>query len=146
MNKRIIKELDELNKLYRIENYIYYNDSIKIYLNDNFVLKLILNNYPFSKPKVFIIYNNFQRPYTDFTHLKYPRFQKQLDCNKKVCFCGSTIMCHDWKPTTKIIDIINDVKNMRNLIRTYIYNSYIDSICNKYNIPEDISKLIYLEK
>ena len=146
MIKRIVKEVELLNTRYIVDNCFHFDKSVNIYLNTNFVVKFILNDYPFSRPKVYIIYNTIQTNYNDFTHLKYPRLQRQLDlCNKR-CFCGSTIMCRDWKPSYKITDIIDDIKNMRNLIRNLIYNSYIDKICEKNHIPDDIAKLIYFEK
>lgn len=140
--RRINKELEKMTN-YKIDNYIFYDNSLDIFLNEKVMIKIIFNNsYPFTRPKVYIRYDGKIQEYNNFTHLKYPRFISQLDKQNKKCFCSETIMCKDWRPSYKIIDIIKDVKNTGKLIRQIIYYSYTDVICNKYYIPNDIVELI----
>jgi hypothetical protein len=144
MKRRIWKELLLLEKnQFLVENYIYYNNSVKVKLNNKFIIKLVFDEYyPFTRPKVYIIYNDRENEYINFTHLKYTRYIDQLNKENKKCFCNMTIMCKDWKPSYKIIDIINDVLNIQNQIKRIIYSSYTNKICNKYNIPDEIIDLI----
>ena len=145
MNKRICKELDTLekNNKYRIDNYIYYNNSINIILNHNFIVKIkFKEGYPFCRPSVYINYKKKEEEYINFTHLRYPRYITQLEKENIKCFCKYTMMCKDWIPSMKIETIIGDVLQMKNKIRRIIYNSYINKICSEKEIPLDIVDII----
>lgn len=142
--KRLLKEISILEKAnYIIQNYIYYNKTISINLNKKFIIKLqFRDNYPFQMPKVFIIYNKKQYDYINFTHLKYPRYIDQLNSDNIKCFCHRTIICKDWHPSIKILDIINDIKKMNRNISLVIYKSYIKKILDMKNIPLEIMNII----
>ena len=148
MNRRILKEISVLEKdNYLIDNYpcdIYCDTMIKIYLNPNFIVKFKFDSYyPFVKPKVYIIYNDTEYEYINYTHLNYPRYIEQLNFDNIKCFCIDTLMCKDWSPRIQIIDIIRDIKNMKKNISLVIYKSYLRKICINNNIPFDIMYIIF---
>jgi len=100
------------------------------YSSFNIYSFIIDKSYPFRPPSVFI--NSI--PYIEFCRINTIGFCKNL---KKVsniyCFCCNTIIhTTKWTPTTKIYDIIVEIRNFKKIRRDVINKIFIDVIKRKY--------------
>jgi len=142
--KRINKELSLLNPLYNISYNEHTNTIIDIYvyLNDRFKVNFVLDNsYPFSKPKIYIEYDNKKDLYLDFLKLKYSRFLTELNNRNIKCLCCDSILCN-WKPSHMLVNIVDEIKSKSIDIKKMVYSSYARIICSENNIPDELINII----
>jgi ubiquitin-protein ligase len=106
----------------------------KNYSKNNIYTFLINKNYPFTQPNVFI--NNIT--YIQFMQIKSPETLKLL---KEIwgydCLCCSTYMCSDnWRPTIKILNIIEEIQFYRNIRLAIMYKILCNKISQKYLLKD----------
>ena len=124
-----------------INNNIDYKYFISLNLN-NRDLKIILEDrYPFTPP-IFLIngklYNNMLSIQDNF--IKDELKKSDIDC---LC-CKSKLCYRNWSPAYKLVDIIDEYMENRNIIRKIIYRKYL-LLINKSNdniFPQEIIEVI----
>ena len=143
LSKRHLKEKDDLynkynNCVFSCDNYYQnksYPDKVLIVINNiDFVFKLPIH-YPFVPPELFI----GNSKYLNMLRIKLPELKaKGIDC---LC-CKSLTCVNNWKPSKRIIDILDEFFNNKKLIKNIIYNRFLKGICIKHNIPLELEYYI----
>lgn len=142
--KRLNKEEKELQKIYsncrliRYEkcDYNYFNtyDNYKIEIYTDYKLfRIEFNNYyPFRAPVMYINDKN----YLDSLIIKMPELKDR-------CLCCESLLCNlNWSPKKRVIDLLNEYYKNKKIIRNLIYQRFLNTICLKYEIPQELKEII----
>jgi ubiquitin-protein ligase len=139
IKKRIINELKkiDINSFLEISAEIHELPTIIIKMVDNLyktnnVYSFRINNgYPFNKPTVFI--NN--NPYIDFLKIRSVDTSVKLKLLKGYdCFCcNSLVICANrWRPESRLINIVEEIRQFREDRKCIMYKIILDKIKQKY--------------
>ena len=139
IKKRIINELKKIDTNSFLKIFVEVDKLpiiiIKIvdhlYKTNNIYSFHINNGYPFDKPAVFI--NN--NPYIDFLKIRTVDTSVKLKLLKGYdCFCcNSLLICANrWRPETRLINIVEEIRQIRQDKKDIIYKIMLDKIKQKY--------------
>ena len=147
--KRLLRDLGQIrDRNYQITTI--YIDSLREDLSINvydkvcdtiytFVFKH--SKYPFLPPYLQINYKSYLHFYKTKNEYVINEIEKYIG-NK--CMCCKSIICHNnWSPTNSLINIIEEHKYFRNIIKKNAYNAYVSVIKRKYLVC-DIDLLSWL--
>ena len=104
-------------------------------ITDNQYYEFIIStDYPFKPPK--LIMNT--TPYSNYFKFESDAFKKTLfRYNGMNCFCCESILCWgNWTPHYKIISILDEVKQFKQICRDISYRIIIDVIKRKYLVND----------
>jgi hypothetical protein len=142
--KRLNKEQYELYNIYKncsLESHYETKGNIKLIHK----MEIIINNikfnfklptqYPFMAPELYIGNNR----YINMLRLKLP----ELKSKGIKCLCCKSLTCtNNWKPSKRIIDIIDEFFYNKKLIKNIIDKRFLKSICDKFKIPLELEYYI----
>ena len=111
------------------------NDDIKIIIKDkkyatsNNYIFIFAKDYPFTRP---IIKINSQS-YANFLQISSKKTLQTLKSLKGYdCLCCNSYVCSKWTPTTKIVDIVKEIREHREIRKNILYKLLCDKISHKY--------------
>ena len=143
--KRLYREQKEIHDKYNNCNLISYyetinNKDINIYELEIFIkrtkIRIKLNrSYPFTPPNMYI----GKHDYSNMLCIRFPELSS--------CLCCKSLTCNlNWKPTKRIINLLDEFIDNKKIVLSIIYKRFLRSICIKNNIPFEleceISKLL----
>ena len=138
VGRRITNEIDEhlckLNKPIKVEH-DFQKPSLSITIdNKRFLLD---ENYPFSKPVVFIN----DQPYKRYLTPPTKRIYKLLNELNYKCICCNSIL-KDWTPMYRIVKLLDEIENFNCVKRIIKYRIAVEELGKKYQIISQIPNYI----
>ena len=141
--KRITRELLDIKNKY---------NHCSLTLTDNlYIIEVKLNNkttitfkccsnYPFKSPNLFINTNE----YRNMLCIKNKLILNELHKLNITCLCRKSFCCHgNWSPSIKLLDIIDEYKQNRDLVKKIVYRIIMYDLCLQFNIEAiEISDMI----
>ena len=99
---------------------------------DNWIVEIrVPQMFPFKPPQVLIN----EKYYRDMLIFRDSEFQNILRANGIECLCCKSLLCtSNWCPIKKIVDVVDEVKSHRDLIRAIIYTRLVREICQDKGI------------
>jgi len=147
MNKSGIRRLKHEIKYLQENLYTVKNDTLDTFHvnveNIGKITLIVSENYPFKKP-IILINNKSYLSFLEKFGRKYEKIYKIINNNSCCFLCDSYECNNNWSVFTKIINIIDEIKNKYTIINLCIYYSLLIKIKKKYNIPEEILIFSYL--
>lgn len=142
ISKRLNRELISMYKLYDEVNIELNQNSNEICVN---VYEIVDNkkvwykfaispNYPFVCPSVFLNNHKYKSLLASKTsyEITYLKKLKGIDC-----FCCSSLTCsNNWAPSSKLNDIINEIKYFKKMKKDLILKIFADKIKLKYLVAD----------
>tara|TARA_B110000008_G_scaffold279051_1_gene324667 strand:+ start:1739 stop:2206 length:468 start_codon:yes stop_codon:yes gene_type:complete len=137
LEKRLTKESKWIFEKYKNIAMEYNNENPDYTLHLSTTIKgkkltfLISPNYPFRAPAMQV--NGVD--YIQLLSFSFPELQEYLGKINKPCLCCSTLLCsNNWKPGVKLMNVINEYEEIREIIVKCLYKKYTRIVCNHFNI------------
>ena len=137
LERRLAKESKLIFEKYKNITIEYNNENSKYILHLSTIIKgkklTFLNspNYPFSPPAL----NINGKDYIHLLSFSFPDLHDYLEKNNSSCLCCSTLLCsNNWKPAIKLMNVMNEYEEIREIIVKCLYKKYTRIVCNHYNI------------
>ena len=112
-----------------------YPVGVRVKIDKNLLEIKLSDAYPFHPPKLFI--NNMH--YRDMLHMQIPYIQDKLNKMGIYCLCCKSILCPNfWNPAKKILDILNEFDENKNLLSKIIRAHYVEKVCHSKNIYDTL--------